>query len=252
MSALYPRLLTALEATWPPAESVESGGWRLRRSPGGGSRVSSAIRLSGEPDERAIAAAAEAMRGWGQTPVIQIREGDEAADALLAAQGWEKYDETLFFEGDPAQMRNDASEVARIIHAERPLALMEEIWAEDQIGPDRLAVMARAPGPKSYVFARLKDRPAAVAFLGLDGDTGMVHALVTTGEMRRMGAARMMMGGAARWLGDMGAKRIALAVTKRNEAGIALYRSLGMNAAGGYHYRRLRGEPDDGAETHSA
>lgn len=232
------RLMAALEATWPPAETVEEAGWRLRRG-GGGGRVSAATRLHGAPaaDPEAVTAAAAAMAAWGQTPRFQLREGEEALDALLAAEGYVLADETLLYVAEAAALCDEQPETARVIRGDRPIALIEEIWAAGGIDAARLAVMARAPGPKTYMIGRLGDRPAGVAFAAADGDIVMVHAVETLAAQRRKGAARMLMAAAARFAGECGARWLALAATERNVAAGTLYRRLGMGVAGGYHYR---------------
>lgn len=230
-------LFAALDATWPAAEIVEREGWRLRRGAGGGRRVSAATRLAGASGEPDIAAAEAAMEAWGQRPLFMLREGDEALDAALAAAGYGKVDETSFYLIEAAALLDDRPETARIIRGDGPVAMIEEIWAAGGVGPERLATMARAPGPKCYMIGRLSDRPAAVAFVAAAGDIAMVHALETLERARRSGAARMLMAGAARFAQENGARWLALAVTDRNVAASALYRGLGMAVAGGYHYR---------------
>lgn len=231
------RLFSALDATWPAAGIVEREGWRLRRGEGGGRRVSAATRPPGATGEPDIAVAEAAMEGWGQRPLFMLRDGDGAMDATLAAAGYDKVDETSFYLIEAAALLDDQSETARIIRGAGPIAMIEEIWAKGGVGPERLAVMARAAGPKSYMIGRLADRPVSVAFVAVDGDIAMVHALETLERARRRGAARMLLSGAARFAQENGARWLALAVTDRNVAASALYRGLGMTVAGRYHYR---------------
>lgn len=232
------RLFTALEATWPSAEIIERDGWRLRRGAGGGRRVSSALRIS---DEAPVAAAEAAMEGWGQRPLFMICEGDEALDAALDAEGYAKVDETTLYAAEVAALRDHRPETARVIRGDRPIAMIEEIWAKGGVGPERLAVMARAAVPKCYMIGRLNDHPAGVAFVATDGEIAMAHALETLEKMRRSGAGRMLMAGAARFAEENGARWLGLAVTDRNAAARALYQGLGMVAAGRYHYREKNG-----------
>ncbi|MEX2520371.1 MAG: GNAT family N-acetyltransferase, partial [Paracoccaceae bacterium] len=167
-------LLSALEATWPAAETLERDGWRLRRGAGGGRRVSAATALSGGAD---IGAAETAMADWGQTPLFQLRPGDDALDAALAARGYLAADPTEIFTADPARLLDDKPETVRIIRGPTRIALIDEIWAKGGVGPTRLAVMDRAPEPKTYIVARLGDRPAAVAFVAVAGGIAMIHAV---------------------------------------------------------------------------
>ncbi|WP_340108405.1 GNAT family N-acetyltransferase [Pikeienuella sp. HZG-20] len=232
-------LSAALEATWPAAELVEQGGWRLRRGADGGKRVSAATRAPGAPDAGAadVEAAAAAMRAWGQPALFRINEGEDGLDRTLADIGYLKADETTVFAAEAGALIDARPETARIIRGGTRIALMEEIWAAGGVGPGRLAVMARAPEPKAYMIARLGDRPAAVAFAATSGEIAAVHALETLAAARRQGAARMLMSGAARFAEENGARWLALAVTERNIAASTLYRALGMAPATKYHYR---------------
>ncbi|MFV0475713.1 MAG: GNAT family N-acetyltransferase [Pikeienuella sp.] len=234
------RLFAAREATWPPAEVTEAGGWRLRRGAGGGRRVSAASRIGGAPaDAGAIAAAAGAMRAWGQTPLFQLRGGEEALDEALAAEGYAIADPTLIFHAEAAALLDERSELMRVIRGDCRIAIIEEIWAAGGIGPGRFAVMDRAPEPRHYIISRLADRCAGVGFAAVDGDVAMVHAVETREAARRKGAARMLMAAAARFAVESGARWLALAVTEGNVAACSLYRSLGMETGARYHYRTM-------------
>ncbi|MGB0507397.1 MAG: GNAT family N-acetyltransferase, partial [Pikeienuella sp.] len=134
---------------------------------------------------------------------------------------------------------DDHPETARILRLSGPIALAEEIWAKGGIGPARIEVMRRVAGPKQWLMARIKDRPAAVGFVATAGEIAMIHAVETSQDMRRQGAGRMILQGAARFALDNGAKTLALAVTRANIPANSLYQSLGMTPATAYHYRIL-------------
>lgn len=117
------------------------------------------------------------------------------------------------------------------------LAIHAQLWAEAGTGPARLAIMARAPDPKSAFIARIENRAAGVAFCAIHGATAMLHALEVPPAFRRKGVARLMVTGIAHWARTQGAETLALAVTTANAPARALYTGLGMAEAGGYHYR---------------
>ncbi|MEL7464987.1 MAG: GNAT family N-acetyltransferase [Pseudomonadota bacterium] len=229
------RLFRALDATWAPADIVERDGWRLRRGAGGGKRVSAASPLS---SDAAIDVAEAAMGGWGQGPLFQLTPENGALDQALAERGYHVVDPTLIYATPTENLRVAGSEVAKVLRGGHRIALVEEIWAKGGIGPERLAVMDRVAGPKSFILARLGDRPGAVGFVAVDGEVAMVHAVETLPHQRRKGAARMLMAGAARFAHEAGATTLALAVTEANEGANALYRALGMTVAARYHYRQ--------------
>ncbi|MEM7547487.1 MAG: GNAT family N-acetyltransferase [Pseudomonadota bacterium] len=235
-------LIDTIEATWPAAEVVERGGWRLRRGEGGGQRVSAALRLDPGAD---VDEAAAAMRGWGQRPLFQLLDGDDDLDRALAERGYVVTDRSPFYVCPTVTLLDDAPETARILRGDLRIALIEEIWAQGGLSPARLQVMDRVTVPKQYILARLGDRPAGVAFVGVHGDIGMVHAVEVLAHQRRKGMARMLMAAAARFAAERGARQFALATTGQNIAANALYQALGMALTARYHYRAA---PDEGGK----
>ncbi len=226
------RLFEALSATWPAAEVVRLGPWTLRRGAGGGNRVSAAT-LEGDPGD--VGEAEAAMRGWGQRPLFQLRPGQEELDAALAARGYVAQDHSVIYAAEPAAMAEKGNLAA--IPCEAPLACMVEIWAGGHIGRDRLAVMARAPEPRTWLLGRDGDRPAGCAFVAVSGGVAMLSALQVAAQHRRKGLAARMMRGAAHWAAQAGADTFGLAVTAGNAPARALYARLGMAEAAVYHYR---------------
>ena len=230
-------MVAAVLATWPAAELASAGGFTLRRGAGGGNRTSAAT-LDAPPGE--IATAAARMRAWGQRPVFMIRPGEAALDAALAAQGYEAYDHTLVLAAAAAPLAG--ADVERAIFGEMPLRAMTDVWAAGGIGPDRLAVMARAASPKVYLLGRLHDRVAGAGFAALAGDAAVLHAIEVAPGARRTGIASAMVHAAATWATEQGGTRLLLAVTRENAGAIALYRWLGFEEATAYHYRRAPAE----------
>ncbi len=114
---------------------------------------------------------------------------------------------------------------------------MAETWAAGGVGPARLAVMARAPQPRTWLLGRLGDRPAGCAFVALHGVVAMLHALEIAEVARRRGLGARMTRFAAAWGAARGAQTLALAVTGANTPARALYAGLGMAEVGAYHYR---------------
>jgi GNAT superfamily N-acetyltransferase len=119
------------------------------------------------------------------------------------------------------------------------LAIQSEIWAMGGIGPGRLAVMDRAPGPKMSFLGRSQDRPAACAFIAIHDGIAMLHALEILPTYRRRGLGRVMMRAAADWALAYGAHTLSVLVTSENQPARGLYASLGFAAVGQYHYRSL-------------
>jgi GNAT superfamily N-acetyltransferase len=220
----------AMEATWPPAALRDLGPWRLREGAGGGKRVSAATaqgRWTG--DDLALAEAA-------MTPALfQIRPGETALDAALAARGYRLIDPVVVYEA--AVARFDPPPPMTTFPHWPPLEAAVGLWADGGIGPARLAVMARAAGPKVAILARGSDRVAGVAYVGLHGTTAMLHALEVSPDLRRQGTGRNILQAAAVWGRERGADTLALVVTEANAAARNLYASLDMQVVGRYHYR---------------
>lgn len=229
------RILQALDATWPAAATCLAGGFLLREGRGGGKRVSAASvdAASGPLD---IDAAETGMRRLGQTPLFMIRPRDATLDAALADRGYAVVDPVVLLCA-PARHLAAAVPPVTVFAVWEPLAIMAEIWAEGGVGPARLAVMHRVPGPKTGLLGRTGNRPSGAGFVACDGPIAMTHALHIRAAARRRGLARHMMAFAASWAAGAGATHLTLAVTRANAAALGLYASLGMTAVGQYHYR---------------
>lgn len=231
--------MAALEATWPAAEVVRRDGWHLRRGAGGGNRVSAATALGGGD----VTLAEAAMRIWGQTPLFQVEPGQEALDQDLATRGYTIHEPVVFYAAPASQVAGEADLTAAGYLAEMRLQIMEEIWVGGSVPAPRFAIMDRVALSKRFLMGRAEDRPCGAAFVAIDGDTAMIHAIEVQPAMRRKGVGRMLLQTAARFAVAEGAHWLALAVTEQNPAR-ALYEGLGMEEGGRYHYRILK---EDGA-----
>lgn len=226
-------LFAALAASWPAAETRRLGPWTLRRGAGGGNRVSAAT-LDGLLGD--IAAAEAAMREWGQRPLVMVRPGEAALDGALAARGYAVRDASLVLAAPSEALALRAPQEAAI-RCDGPLAAMAALWAAGGIGPPRLAVMARAAGPKAWLLGREGERVGGCAFVAAAGGVAMLHALEVAPGARRRGLGVLLTRAAAAWAVAQGAGVLALAVTEANAPARALYGGLGMVEAARYHYR---------------
>lgn len=231
-----PRLLTAMDATWVAAEMIPLGPWMLRRGLDGGKRVSAATS-DGPVSDADIDAAEAAMRDMSQVPIFMLRGDNADLDAALAARGYRVVDPVLIFVAETSGIAAINPAPLLAIPCEEPLALMEELWAENGFNAARIAVMRRVTGPKTYIFSRFRDKPAGAAFVAIDGDTAMLHALAVIPEMRREGLAGKLMGRAAIWAEENGARYLSVVTTGENLPAQKLFASLQMQVVGKYHYR---------------
>ncbi|MBN2759614.1 MAG: GNAT family N-acetyltransferase [Rhodobacteraceae bacterium] len=220
----------ALAATWPPARIWHQNGWTLRDGAGGGKRVSAATASA---DARAEDLAALMPQG----PLAMLRPDQTALDADLAGLGYALEDPTLIYAAPVADLAEKPPHVS-LFDIWEPLEIMRDIWAEGGIGPDRIAVMDRAAGPKTAFLARLADRVVGCGFCAIHDGVAMLHAVEIAPAYRRQGAARTMLHGAADWAQKQGAAWLALAVTEANVPARALYERAGMQQVARYHYRQ--------------
>ena len=234
------RVFDALHATWPPAETAEAGGWRVRQGANGGKRVSA---TSGSGD---LGVAEAAMRALGQDPLFRLTSDDASLDAKLEARGYDVVDPTLVYAA-PVNMLADIpsgerSADSRVESSSVRTRAHEALWETGGIGPARWAVMDRVVVPKRLLLARVDGRPAGTAFVAADEAVSMVHTVEVLPAFRRRGVARVLMQAAARFAARSGADFLLLVVLASNVPAIALYEALGMRVAGRYHYR-LRDNP---------
>ncbi|MFN3664388.1 GNAT family N-acetyltransferase [Yoonia sp.] len=225
-----------IDATWPPARRRRIGPWTIRLDPSGSSRVSAAT-ANAPPQPGDIAQAAAAMRAAGQRPLFMIRENDAGLDRDLAELGYVIKDPVNFYAAPLASIALQRPEPLSTFEVWPPLATQVEIWAVGGIKAGRIAIMDRAPMPKTTILGRLHDRPAGALFIGIAGDCAMIHALEIAAAHRRQGLARQMTIAAGFWAQGQGARWLTLVATRANTGAHALYTSLGMGVVGKYHYR---------------
>lgn len=228
-------LLAAMEPTWPAAARHHIGPWLLREAPGAGRRAGCAT-AEGPVTPADLAVLEDKARALGQDPLVMIRPGDEALDAVLAAAGWRVADPVVLYLAPAADLAAGAKPFTAF-PIWPPLAIQEDFWQATGIGPERRAVMARAAQPKAALLARNVDRPGGVAFVAVSGGIGFVHALAVLPAQRRQGSAYHMMLHAAVFAQAHGADWLALAVSAANAPARNLYASLKMEVVGQYHYR---------------
>jgi ribosomal protein S18 acetylase RimI-like enzyme len=223
-------LARVIEATWPPARLWREGALAFRDGAGGGKRVSAASC------EAAWTEADLARLDRIDQPLVLIRATDQDLDAALAARGWQVVDPVVAYAAPVAALTADLPPLAAFPHWP-PMAIAASIWDEGGIGPARIAVMARASGPKAAILARHGDRPAGVGFVACHDGEAMLHALEVRPALRRQGLGRTLLHAAANWAAGQGAERLSVVVTRQNTAARALYARLGMQVVGQYHYR---------------
>ena len=235
MTVTAQRLYDVCEGTWPPARLWEQDGWFLRDGAGGGKRVSATTIAS----PTALIENAEAnMRARRESLLFMIQEGDTALDQVLDDRGYDIVDPVNMYACPISALTDVLVPKVTAFAIWEPLAIMEEIWAKGDIGPDRIAVMNRAQ-TKTGILSRWNEKPAGTAFAAMHDGICMVHALEVLPHQRKQGVAQWMMRAAAFWAEKHQATHMSVLCTQANVAANALYASLGMDVVGQYHYRQL-------------
>lgn len=230
-------LYSVIEGTWPAYAYQTVGPWTIREGCGGGKRVSSATG-NACADTDSVAAAEEAMRALGQAALFMIREGDEALDQMLERHGYAITDPVNIYACPVTQLTGERPPRTATFNLWEPMAIQIDIWAAGGIGQGRVAVMNRASHPKTALFGRDDNRPAATGFAAIHDGIAMVHAIEVLPPHRRRGMGRHLMAEAAFWAADHSANHMSVICTKDNQGANALYASLGMTPVGQYHYRQ--------------
>ncbi len=233
-----PRFYDVVEATWPAAKVTRQGAVTLREGQGGGSRVSSATADCGLSGAE-LAEAEAAIYAMGQTPLFMIRDGQTDLDAQLAARGYQVKDPVNLWTCPVPNLTDVKIPRVTTFCMWEPLAICREIWEAGGIGTSRQMIMERVAGPKTAILARNDDKPAGTAFAAIHDGVAMVHAVEILPFQRRKGMGAWIMRQAAFWAAENGAEMLAVLCTKENDGANGLYASLGMELAGGYHYRIL-------------
>jgi N-acetylglutamate synthase len=229
-------LYTVIHATWPAASQGVVGPWVIREGGNGGSRVSAAT-AQGVVTADDIPQAEAAMADLGQPFLFQIRETDTELDTNLADLGYIIKDPVNLYAAPIDLIATQRPPPVTCFEVWPPLETQKDIWGAGGISAGRIAVMDRAPHPKTTILGRKSDTPLGTAYVGFAHGCAMIHALEILVTGRRLGLARHMTQAAAFWAESQGAAYMTLVTTRANVGANALYTSLGMQVVGQYHYR---------------
>ena len=230
-------IFETLDATWPAAKFSSVGNWTIRQGAKGGQRVSAAT-ANGPVTSADINVAEQAMQALDQPPLFMIRPDEEPLAALLMDKGYYVHDPVNAYLCPIETLSRIAPDRMSAFCVWPPLAIINDIWTDQGIDRHRQAVMQRANGPKTAIFARQNDRPAGVAYVAIHNKMAMLHALEVVTDQRRQGVANNIVGRAALWAQDNGATSFSVVCVRENHAANALYTSLNMENVGYYHYMK--------------
>lgn len=229
-------LFAAMDATWPARSYSAIGPWIVREGCDGGQRVSAAT-ASRAVSKNDIPLAERAMDDLGQTRIFAIRDVNDPLDSLLEQRGYVVKDPVDLFAAPSEKIAAFDPHSIDAIFCESHFSIMEEVWAKGGIGAGRLAVMDRAPEPKTFLLGRYDARATGAGFVSCYKGIAMLHALEVLPHIRRSGLGLKMTGAAAAWAVRNQAQVFALVATSDNLPAQRLYRKMGMEVFGHYHYR---------------
>jgi GNAT superfamily N-acetyltransferase len=232
-------IFEAIDVTWPAEKFLEIPKWKLRRSAKGGKRVSAATAI-GAPDISDIKLAENKMVQWHQDKLFMIKKNEILLDEALSASGYRVIDPTNIWSISSKKLSIQETLPVKAFTIFPPLAIQRELWRENHIPPSRIEIMDRVKTHKTTIFGRINARPAASAFVAVSNKFAMVHALVVDKKCRRQGMGKFVMQKVGSWAYQMGAESVVALCTEKNCSANILYKSLGMQVIGKYHYRVLK------------
>lgn len=240
------RMQEIAETTWPPKESADLGGWRLRWAGPRAGRANS-VRVAGRAD-RTTAAALQAVAAWYEqrdaAPLLQV-PSPSPFDDVFDGRGWVvrrrsrlmvAATQRLAISTRSARGRGDMLiEVASAPSADW-LALLsgDDVGAQADIEP-----ILTAPTQVAFVSCRKVDTGELIG-IGrgvVVGDWAGVNNMVTAPVARRRGVATAVMGALVSWGASLHAARWFLRVHADYEPALSLYGSLGFTGHHDYVYR---------------
>lgn len=218
---------------WPALRMERIDGWLWRSSGGGSQRANSvsAVDFSGS-DVTAAIEAVEA-RYAAEDGIARFQLFDESrplglADAL-ASRGYVGGNTTRTMFRRPGAAAAPAQ-----------VEIRDHAWDEwlevylGEITPDRRAVnreiLRSVPEPRAFFGYRSGGRIVSTALCVVGFGCAVIECVATRVDSRRLGGARVVMGGLLEWASFQGADMVGLQVVADNAPAIRLYESLNFTS----------------------
>jgi len=229
------------DATWPAAEIVEFGKWRLRISDGFTMRANSVLPTGagpiGEPPLPLIDAVEHVIKSYrekGLTPTFTLPLPIyQELDEYLESQGWQVKVGAQFLIKDIGLIENE-------IFSDNNFEVLDypsEGWLGLQMDHGLEKLMQRYPA--RYGVIRSGGSVVAVGRIATLGTWAMATRLFVDPSHRGKGLAKQLMLRLMVAAKEDGATKIGLQVDLENAAALALYDSMGFRSHHKYVYRVL-------------
>lgn len=229
------------DATWPAAEIIEYGKWRLRISDGFTMRANSVLPTGAAPHGEPASPLAEAVDHVIKTYLDRNLEPTftiplplyQALDEYLESQGWLIKVGAQFLIKD---IELDADEPQTDLKCEILDSPSEE-WLGLQSDHRLADLMKRFPAR----YGVIKSGPSVIAVgrIATLGTWSIATRLFVEPTQRSKGVAKLLMQKLMAAAKTDGATKIGLQVDVENAAALALYKSMGFRAHHSYTYRVL-------------
>ncbi|QNG37762.1 GNAT family N-acetyltransferase [Geodermatophilaceae bacterium NBWT11] len=224
---------------WRGAEVQPLGDWLLRAGGGGFTKRAHSVLVVGDPG-RPLTDAVPAVVDWyadrGLTPCAQLPgRQSRAADAALAAAGWERDADTLVL---TAPLEDDGTDDRVLLDVAPDAAWLATARLNGAPLPDAALDVLTGADRVRFASVRSPDGDVlAVARGVLVGDWLGVTAVEVAASARRRGLGGAVTRTLQGWAFGEGARWCYLQVTEANAPARALYRRLGLIEHHRYHYR---------------
>ncbi|HWA17434.1 MAG TPA: GNAT family N-acetyltransferase [Devosia sp.] len=228
---------------WPGIEVEWDGAWVRRASNGYTKRANSAQCFDPEDDANAGHRVAETRRWFedrGLRAVFRVNllTGPNLAAALDDAN-WDTIDHSRLMAMELPVLAADPRGEVRGVHDPEFLAAQQQLkGTSDEEMAKLRAILDVLEVPAVGIVLRADDgRAVSSALMAVADGIVITGNVVTDSRERRKGYGVAMMRTGLAWAAKEGARFAALNVAADNEAGLALYRSLGYRAQYDYAYR---------------
>ncbi|HEX8955196.1 MAG TPA: GNAT family N-acetyltransferase [Burkholderiaceae bacterium] len=219
-------------------------GWLVRLAGGGPKRANSinVLDTSTLPLVHKIEHCERLFLEQGLAPTFRLtrHEVDAGLDALLAARGYVRQDESIVMTLvlDACDAIDTPSAACRLLAADAWLQLLPRI---DQGTPERkrkhVELLRRLDLPALYGAVETRGEYLAMGLAVIDDGYAGLFDIATLPEFRRRGHARSLTIALLRGAKRQGAKSAYLQAVAGNRAAVALYASLGFAECYRYWYR---------------
>jgi ribosomal protein S18 acetylase RimI-like enzyme len=240
---------------WPPEESIELDGWRLR-SAGGVTRRANSVwpnAAGGRADlEDKLAAVERHYAALGQSSIFQICDTAQPPDLdeALAARGYDANSHTYVQVAPVRLLLQNLPPLRLYPHFE--LEVSEEFYdewfalycASEEVSGHaaalRASILRRIAPAHGFALLRIGGEPAAVGLGVVEAGWLGIYCMATVPAFRRQRAALAVLRTLAIWGQLYEAQHAYLQVMQHNTSAQQLYARAGFATAYHYHYREKR------------